>query len=319
MTGPPLDKTNSSIPEQPRKWVSPSCGKITRNGDATPLMSQSFVTVGLEKKVSPISTKVWSDLSLTLHGRDKITKILQYLARLLAWWLKAGRKSTSVRLSALSKSLSTSRKAFRLGRSLLEIEKLQKLGLGRLILWHLMKASPSVPDDTRIQSTEKSPFPTAGPTTLNKSPQPTKLWQSVLAGIKVFGMLGFFAGDNIAFLSSSGVLDNHSVPSDAVRLKRRRKLQDLANIRANQSYFVVSLVGLALNANAYAEVRRSMLDPSNMSTRNDDDSSRNEQDALQRRQQEKQFSRLMALIKVSRLRFTCLLVLFLPYLILFFS
>lgn len=92
------------------------------------------------RKSSPFSMKSWTSLALTLDGRDKITKVIQYVARLLAWWFAGtGSESLSLRYANLYKSLSTSRKAFRLGRSMMEIEKLRNMGLGRLILWHLHK------------------------------------------------------------------------------------------------------------------------------------------------------------------------------------
>ena len=45
----------------------------------------SFVHTGLERKAPFTEMKYWIALSLTLDGRDKITKVLQYSSRLLAW------------------------------------------------------------------------------------------------------------------------------------------------------------------------------------------------------------------------------------------
>ena len=91
----------STTPTKSHRTSDPSAKK-SPSGNRRPASSRSksFVAVGLEKKASPSSAKAWSDLSLTLHGRDKITKILQYLARLLAWWLRERNRSTSKRLSA---------------------------------------------------------------------------------------------------------------------------------------------------------------------------------------------------------------------------
>ena len=41
---------------------------------------------GLAKKATPFALASWVKLALTLDGRDKITKVCQYSARMLAWW-----------------------------------------------------------------------------------------------------------------------------------------------------------------------------------------------------------------------------------------
>jgi len=112
---------------------------------------------------------------LTLDGRDKFTKILQYASRLLGWYfaglaIKQGASSVdassaatniassglltalttslhlrqqlymalSQRFNALYKSLVSSRKAFRLGRSVIELDKLKSMGWGDYLGYMMM-------------------------------------------------------------------------------------------------------------------------------------------------------------------------------------
>jgi hypothetical protein len=101
----------------------------------------SLLEAGLCRKATPWAIQPWAALVLTLDGRDKITKVLQYASRFLGWWLAGGsHKNQSVRFTTLYKSLAMSRKAFRLGRSFIELEKLRSMGLVGLIFWHLQSS-----------------------------------------------------------------------------------------------------------------------------------------------------------------------------------
>jgi hypothetical protein len=95
------------------------------------------LTEGLNRKEPAWKADSWIALSLTLDGRDKITKVLQYSARFLAWWLAGNRQAE--RFQALRVSLTTSRKAFRLGRSLIEYHKIRSVGILRTLGWHLQQ------------------------------------------------------------------------------------------------------------------------------------------------------------------------------------
>lgn len=99
--------------------------------------------------------KNWIACLLTLDGRDKSTKVLQYLCRMLSWWFgtlatsgssvvrthgwmillnRTNRialyKVLSVRFNLLYKSFVESRKAFRMGRMFIEYDKLRSMGWG---------------------------------------------------------------------------------------------------------------------------------------------------------------------------------------------
>lgn len=94
----------------------------------------------------------WIALSLTLDGRDKMTKVIQYASRLLGFYYESlvlsltaskfeamqwSRKAKQFRM--LQKSLTSSRKAYRFGRSIIEIEKLREMGLLNLLAQYLMQ------------------------------------------------------------------------------------------------------------------------------------------------------------------------------------
>lgn len=116
-------------------------------------------------KASPFVLKSWIALALTLDGRDKITKLLQYTCRMMAHYYERmmctisstgtsngiGRSNNndvvlqmeylSSRIKSfrnLQNSLANSRKAYRLGRSIIELDKLQSIGLGRWVKWQWM-------------------------------------------------------------------------------------------------------------------------------------------------------------------------------------
>lgn len=59
-----------------------------------------------ETKASCKKLSSWIDLSLTLDGRDKITKTIQYTCRFLAWWY-GNNKFRAMRLRNLQKSLTS--------------------------------------------------------------------------------------------------------------------------------------------------------------------------------------------------------------------
>jgi hypothetical protein len=297
-------------------------------------MPPSFWQAGVTKKASPYALQSWSALALTLDGRDKITKVLQYSSRFLGWWFAAGSNNGnnghSQRFLNLYKSLSTSRKAFRLGRSFIELEKLRSMGLVGFFLWHLQsqidgtssggddddgefqgeqqqeppktfvrKASSNIgwgppamtstttttlafdDDDDDEQQEQKSSRRALTPllyrslsslayrrmyrplmskisqtlgTTSGEKPT-TELWKTIGSAVKLMALLGFWAGDNVNFLVSSGALDDYNY-SNFSRLANRAKWQTVASTRANQAYFAGGLAGLFVNYKSYVSFKR---------------------------------------------------------------
>mmetsp|Transcript_574 Transcript_574/g.1466 ORF Transcript_574/g.1466 Transcript_574/m.1466 type:complete len:521 (-) Transcript_574:92-1654(-) len=129
----------------------------------------SFVSTGLAQKASPLKVKSWIACALTLDGRDKITKLFQYLSRLLAWWYLTYRhdKVRSAKFTGLFKTLSSSRKAFRLGRFFIELDKLQSMGLLSMAVWYIQnhldrlegKVVPEGSDEECDESSSSRPWP----------------------------------------------------------------------------------------------------------------------------------------------------------------
>ena len=121
-----------------------------------------WIQAGIHKKKSILSIQNWIATVLTLDGRDKFTKILQYSSRLLCWYFAGLALSTatttavprggvgsiesstrqqqqqlyqaiSIRFNSLYKSIVTSRKAFRMGRSIIEYDKIRSMGWGEYL------------------------------------------------------------------------------------------------------------------------------------------------------------------------------------------
>uniref|UniRef100_A0A7S1UMR9 Uncharacterized protein n=1 Tax=Grammatophora oceanica TaxID=210454 RepID=A0A7S1UMR9_9STRA len=187
---------------------------------------------GLGRKVPPTSLAPWIKLSLTLDGRDKITKVLQYSARLLAY-LYRGNPALQSKFTALKASLTTSRKAYRLGRSITELEKLRNMKS----LWCLLLLDFGKTDRSNVVNQE----------------QPW--WKTLGMAIKTAGLLGFWLGDNINFLAMSGLFDNNAqqIP---LRLQQRKALQTRASQFGNRSYFIGGIAGLLVNLRSYLVHRR---------------------------------------------------------------
>jgi len=127
---------------------TPTSKSLGRLEDLIPLRS------GMSRKASIDALKPWVALSLSLDGRDKITKIMQYLSRLLAWRCEGLAAAVAASAAALSSpsalsnhewlvlatkfrsaqaKLTESRKAYRLGRSLVELHRLRNL-MGKALL-----------------------------------------------------------------------------------------------------------------------------------------------------------------------------------------
>ena len=258
----------------------------------------------------------WVALALTLDGRDKLTKVLQYSARLLAWWFagthRGNHRAHAQRFAQLKTSLTNSRKAFRLGRSLIEYQRLTTMGLWETILWHLLKQNDNDDDDysgkptrEQRQRQRQQSHPPAidrrassnigwGPVTVQEEEQDrekqrpryhrslsqrvyrtlfrpllsrlssrlveedeiTPLWKLFGNAIKMLGLCGFWAADNVSFLALSGVWDDYSSLDPAERLARRQQTIESASIVANRSYFISAVAGWLINVRVYLSFRR---------------------------------------------------------------
>lgn len=251
---------------------SSSSDKGHRMTQPEPLVPVASLQTGLQRKASPLQLQSWCKMLLTLDGCDKFTKVLQYWSRLLAWWLMAG-SSAQKRANALKVSLTTSRKAFRLGRSVIEVQKLQDQGFWE---WLLL--------NSRSKSGASDPA-----------------WKVLGTALKTIGLLGFWAFDNASFLTGSGVLDDHSIQEPKVRLQKRQQLGASCSILANRSYFAGSVAGLITSWRSYREHRAKLrqLLSENKNAADDDDEQQQQQlqqEVIKKAKQE-QFVLFLALLK----------------------
>jgi len=81
-------------------------------------------------------------------------------------------------------------------------------------------------------------------------------WKVLGTALKTIGLLGFWAFDNVSFLTGSGVLDDFSQPE--TRLQKRQHLASQCSILANRSYFAGSLAGLVTSWRCYREHREKL-------------------------------------------------------------
>jgi len=292
---------------------------------------------GLKRKASALELQSWVALALTLDGRDKITKVFQYSARLLAWWL-AGTNQAK-RFAALKVSLTTSRKAFRLGRSLIEYHRLRTMGLLETLGWHwerslidadtengprgppsffrqassniglgpmsLDEDKPEVKRGTILRSLSSVAYRMYRPLAVSLSaaelaaPLETPLWKLVGSAFKMLGLSGFWAGDNISFLTSSGLFDNYKLDPKE-RMAKRKQLQTRASHLAYQCYFGGAVAGLLVSLRSYWTYREETM--RELQKRLNKAESEEEKETAQRsldKAKEKQFFLFLALLKSS--------------------
>jgi hypothetical protein len=201
-----------------------------------PCTSHSVARSWCHRKASPYSADAWVALSLTLEGRDSTTKFLQYGSRLVAHQLRPYDAPWSQAWQALYTNLATSRKAFRLGRSVVEVQKLRKLGVWAALLMHI-RGKNHKDNNNKDNNSVVDP----------KQP----LWNTLGMALKTIGLFGYWAADNITFLTSIGFLDNvHSDNANDRILERKRRQQEWGS-RTNQSYFVAAVAGLYVNFRMY--------------------------------------------------------------------
>jgi len=161
------NNNNNEIPPISPIAIQPSSVVSSTEEESNKLLLPSVIQTGIAAKRSPLQIKNWIACVLTLDGRDKFTKVLQYSSRLLCWYFAtlAARKSTngvdaaaqltqsmytnvelrqryytaiSKRFEVLYKSLVTSRKAFRIGRSVIEADKIANMGWGNYLSYMLL-------------------------------------------------------------------------------------------------------------------------------------------------------------------------------------
>jgi len=148
-----------------------------------------------------------------LDGRDKITKIIAYLSRLLAWYYKSVLllPDAATKFTALKNAVQMARKPFRMGKAFNEVHKIRNC-----------LARPTLVEVKRVGDETK------------ESPQQTNalpLYRKVGMVGKMIGLAGFWCGDNLVFLTK-GARFLH--PDDD---ERRMNLGTRAHHFASRLYF----------------------------------------------------------------------------------
>ena len=312
---PPLS-SSSEDSEQKNTVTEPEVVKRT-----IPVVS---LRAGLSDKASAADVRSWIALSLTLDGRDKITKVLQYSARLLAWYYG------SQRFANLKVSLTNSRKAYRIGRTLIELQKLRSMGLLESLGWHLHRiaegkdSTPAPPSGRPTLLRRVSTNIGWGPSTegtrrsivrsissvgyrvyrpmasfISLSGEHTReptssTWDLIASAGKMLGLAGFWTGDNVSFLSQSGLFDDFQLSSER-RLTERKALVTRASHFANRCYFGGAVAGFLLNWKLYWFHRQKALGEL-MKEAEESDDPKAFQDEIQRART-RQFVLFLALLK----------------------
>ncbi|GKY93337.1 hypothetical protein MPSEU_000301300 [Mayamaea pseudoterrestris] len=249
----------------PEALSSPSINEATTIPSQLPLVP-SFVAC-MRAKESMLSLQSWVTLALTLDGRDKMTKLLQYLSRLAAYLVASSKHSSQAkRFVALKVSLTNSRKAFRLGRTLIELHRLKQLKLWESFIEtcrvsKLADAENDTPSQLslacRAYQSILSHFASFFASTDNtaSTASSTPFLMVLGSAVKLLGLAGFWAGDNVNYLTMSKLFDNYQ-SNDSERRMKRMQLQSKAAVFANRSYFMGSLAGLYVSWRAYYRFRR---------------------------------------------------------------
>ena len=171
-------------------------------------------------KESPWKLSSWIALSLTLDGRDKITKVIQYSSRLLGWYYN------SKQWRILQTKLTEARKSYRLGRTLIEIHKLKK---------YLQNQSLKLDYSTQSKKTEQS-LSTIEVTSAATS-NIRNFFSLISPIIKHLGLAGFWTADNISYLLKIGFFGNQYKELYSNRVSKL----------ATRSYFIGAIAGLYTN------------------------------------------------------------------------
>ena len=298
----------------------------------------SMMTEGFRNKPS-FGLRTCNHLLLSLDGRDKVTKLLQYLCRLLVWWCQqlpnvtpssnnklfmVGQLSKvfiAERFASMKNTLATSRKAFRLGRSMIEVQKIQSLGILQWIDMYLKSIgstdtsySEYVVTDSAKSTTNKlllqplrtilhsmihpSVIDTTPPKVLQTNSTSVPFWNIAGNSIKSLGLLIFWAADNMSFLYQIGFLDDYQTDSNDRIYKRSRQIAMSTNI-ANRSYFIAAIAGLITNWKSYCNytTKQWMESKNNVVTSESNSEMYVDAKIAVQKAQEKQFVLFVALVK----------------------
>jgi len=198
----------------------------------------------------PVSTKKsrngmmfltsWLSLSKTLHGRDKMTMLLQYICRWIVWYFKQHRPLLSSIVKQIQSSLVDGRKAFRIGRSVTELQTLGKLKIMQLLEATISRLYQQMNSNSIMSPRVKSGGVVAHQitsTTTNAAIVAVE-WKKWIRVFRHVAMTGFWATDNFVFFM--GCIGS---------LKKKKKASRIAN----RLSFVASIAALWLAYDAYQQ------------------------------------------------------------------
>jgi hypothetical protein len=161
----------------------------------------------------------------------------------------------SKRFEELYKSLVTSRKAYRIGRSIIEWDKISSMGVGEYLNYMLLEPLADSP---------RSPKDAAAASVAPHSVLSTPAWKLLGTTTKLVGLMGFWAFDNASFVAGSGFLDPIISDVDRVVLvdpkcPDRTSRKNRAAEWASRFYFMGSVGGFYVNARTLWSHRRNEL------------------------------------------------------------
>lgn len=80
------------------------------------------------------------------------------------------------------------------------------------------------------------------------------------SALKLVGLCGFWAGDNVSYLTQTGLFDDYNDNNDEKnRLKKRKELIGRASRTANRFYFMGAVAGFVVNLRSYITYRKTTL------------------------------------------------------------
>ena len=219
------------------------------------------------QKASIKKLSSWISMSLTLDGRDKITKVIQYACRFLTWWYTNVSKQllSASSYKSLYKSLVQSRKAYRLGRTITEINKLRKNPYVQQKILQTDCVNTPSSSTKQVANCNHDHRSTKSQSDHNKKIDDNTGFRHLCAALKGLGLAGFWFGDNLTYLTSIGFLDSFLLHK--INWKQNEKQtqykEQISKLRDSQkektqhfaarSYFAAAIIGL------YANIREVIL------------------------------------------------------------
>lgn len=239
-------ETSAIVDDGASNAPSPESSRNETTRDRAPASAPTklnLLSTALSCKAPLDDLSSWTAASLTLDGRDKVTKILQYACRLMVWWLgRTARASSPVSLSedakkrneiatecyrSLYKSLAEARKAYRLGRTVAEVHK-------------IFSSAPPTLDEKKALGNETSPKGEDG----DDDDEGSRRRKRLRAQLRLVCLAGYWTSDNVAYLSSVGFLESYETRNVLQRSATRTRRRTRASKNSARFFFLASVLAL---------------------------------------------------------------------------